>query len=706
MINIANLVTKGRWAFFNRALFLLVFISPVIISAIIAYGKIYQDSTETVMHEKEALSFLAANIVEERLNGVISLGVSLATRRLLIKGCEDKNWPEAMARLEGALDDFRFIDRIFLFDTDGVIRASMPPIPEAIGESREYRDWYKGVKREWKPYVSEVFLRGSAPRINIIGVAIPVKTRPPLSPENSVLSKEEPMVVGIELIELKTDIFADWVKKFVAQSGESIYIVDQHGRVVFHPKFDPQGPIVDFSSVPVVQKVLKCLHGAEINYNPIEKEERVSAYACLPKFGWGIIVTQPVKAAFAQRDESLRNLIFTYSMLVALMLFLAFLILYTIIFRKRAEDKLTKSEEKYKAVTENFGDLIFRIEPHTFKCLYVNPAVKKFFGYERNEWLADPNIFSQSIHPDDKKRALKFIEEALESKKEGNIDYRIVARDGTIKWIEANFFYEKDAQGNIVVVNGILTDVTECKKSQRLMKELSDRESAFVTDVSHEFKNPLAIIKESLAQIIEGLAGEINLEQKRILGSAKKSIERLIRLVTDLLDLSKIEAGKMEVRREWINIQDLVEEILKTYEKDIFKKQLSLEKDIPQDIGSFWADRDKLTQVIINLLTNAIKYTQKGSITIKLTGTTQEVRFEIADTGPGIAKENFVRIFDKFERITAERQEGAGLGLPIAKDIVELHRGKIWIESELGKGSRFIFTLPRDLRKQRLPGVL
>ena len=112
-----------------------------------------------------------------------------------------------------------------------------------------------------------------------------------------------------------------------------------------------------------------------------------------------------------------------------------------------------------------------------------------------------------------------------------------------------------------------------------------------------------------------------------------------------------------------------------------------------------WADKDKVTQVIVNILSNAIKYTPSGgTIAIKLLGTDNEMRFEISDTGPGIAREDIDKLFNKFERIFAEKHEGTGLGLSIAKDIVKLHKGKIWVESEIDKGSRFIFTFPRDFK--------
>lgn len=228
------------------------------------------------------------------------------------------------------------------------------------------------------------------------------------------------------------------------------------------------------------------------------------------------------------------------------------------------------------------------------------------------------------------------------------------------------------------------------------LKKLDARKSAFVGNVSHELKNPLAVIKESMSLLRDKVVGEVSEEQKEILSMGMRSSDRLIRLVTDLLDLSQIEAGKLKLKSEKIELRALVEEVLGTYKTQASKKRLVLQKKIQPDLGVLVGDRDKLTEVITNLLNNAIKYTSQGTITVKLTGTAQEVRFEMADTGPGIPPEYQEKIFDKFERIMTEKQEGTGLGLPIAKDIIELHHGKLWVESEPGKGSKFIFVLPRS----------
>ncbi|MFH1801188.1 MAG: HAMP domain-containing sensor histidine kinase [Candidatus Omnitrophota bacterium] len=238
--------------------------------------------------------------------------------------------------------------------------------------------------------------------------------------------------------------------------------------------------------------------------------------------------------------------------------------------------------------------------------------------------------------------------------------------------------------------------VKQVSAQNEKLKQLDARKSAFVANVSHELKNPLAMIKESMALLLDKVPGNITEPQKEILDVGMRSTDRLIRLVTDLLDLSQIEAGKMKLKREKIHIDTLVDEVLKTYEAEISKKQLVLQKKIQPNLTALMGDRDKLTEVIINLLGNAIKYTSQGSITVKLTGSAKEIRFEIADTGPGVPEEYREKIFDKFERILAEKQEGTGLGLPIAKNIIELHHGKLWVESEPGKGSTFIFTLPRS----------
>jgi signal transduction histidine kinase len=231
------------------------------------------------------------------------------------------------------------------------------------------------------------------------------------------------------------------------------------------------------------------------------------------------------------------------------------------------------------------------------------------------------------------------------------------------------------------------------------LKQFDRSKSQFVANVSHELRNALFNVKESLAIVLDGIRGEIEPGQREVLEIGKSNIDRLLRLVTDLLDISKIEAGKMELKIEEIDVAALSNEVSKSFEANFLKKSITFKLDVARDIGLLFGDRDKILGVIINLLSNAVKYTpQNGSVVLTVNGDADSVRFAISDSGPGIPKDYREKIFDKFERIMTEKQEGTGLGLPIAKDVVLLHKGRIWVEGEVGEGSTFVFVIPRNFK--------
>jgi len=233
----------------------------------------------------------------------------------------------------------------------------------------------------------------------------------------------------------------------------------------------------------------------------------------------------------------------------------------------------------------------------------------------------------------------------------------------------------------------------ELEKINKQLTELDRMKSDFVANVVHELRTPLSLIKGNLDNIDKGFAGEVQPKQKEILGDVFRIVDRLARLVNDLLDLSKIESGKMELKKEPLDIVGLADEVIKDFEKLAIQKGLIIKKEFPGSAIVVEADRDKLTQVFVNLLGNALKFTDKGEIIVRIIELQDEVQVEVQDTGPGMSKEETEKIFDKFVRVVAERKEGTGLGLPIAKDIITLHKGRIRVESEPGKGSKFIFNL-------------
>ncbi len=232
-------------------------------------------------------------------------------------------------------------------------------------------------------------------------------------------------------------------------------------------------------------------------------------------------------------------------------------------------------------------------------------------------------------------------------------------------------------------------------------KHSDQLKSTFVATVSHELKNPISAIKLNLFNISKGIVGKISEEQKSTIDLCSNITERMNSLVNDLLDLHKIEAGMVAGKRKLCNIVDISKGQLKEFGNIFSEKNIKLVKKFPNKDLSVWGYEDKIMLVVNNLLGNALKYTPRGGeVDLNIYPIDGLTRLECIDTGPGIPPDKLEKIFDKFERLNTSK-EGTGLGLAITKDVVQLHKGKIWAESLLGKGSRFIVLLPRDLRQAR-----
>ncbi len=230
------------------------------------------------------------------------------------------------------------------------------------------------------------------------------------------------------------------------------------------------------------------------------------------------------------------------------------------------------------------------------------------------------------------------------------------------------------------------------------LKELDRMKSDFVAMVSHELRSPVASIQQQLSVMLEGLSGDLTERQLRMLTRAKERAKGLLDLISDLLDLSKIEAGMAVQYKEPLHMGELLEKIHEAMLPEAGAKRLKLKVHVEPRLHLVQGDRNNLEGVFNNLVNNAIKYTPEGGeVDIRVKGEGKNVRIDVADTGIGISKENLPRIFDRFYRVKSEKTRqivGTGLGLSIVKHIVEAHLGKIFVESEEGGGSTFTVVLP------------
>ncbi len=226
------------------------------------------------------------------------------------------------------------------------------------------------------------------------------------------------------------------------------------------------------------------------------------------------------------------------------------------------------------------------------------------------------------------------------------------------------------------------------------LERLNDQQAAFVSNVAHEFRSPLTVMTGAMDNLADGLHGQLTQDQLEPVAMCRRESGRLKRLVGDLLDVARIEAGKVHLVYAEVVLQEILRATAQLFDDHVKQRGLRLTLDFPEAPAQIMGDRDRLQQVFVNLVGNAAKFTKQGEIRVRVRQDGDAYQIEVTDTGPGIASEDLGRIFDKFERVGNQAEEGSGLGLPIAKDLVELHHGRLWAESQPGQGSRFIVTLP------------
>jgi signal transduction histidine kinase len=318
---------------------LLLLVLPVLLIGAFSYLQASRDLSAYAYARRQALAYVAAATLKERLDHLQHIGLSLATRVRFRQLISEGKWDAAAEILRSVPNDFPFIDRLFLTDPKGTLTADMPALPAVRGRNFSFRDWYQGVSQNWQPYVSNVYKRTAEPQLNVIAVAVPIKT-------------ENQSVIGILVLQLPLNALLEWVKGIDVGPSGFVYIVDRVGRIATHPKFALDRDVIDFSTVPSVRKALSGQRGIEVAWNPIEKEERLTAYEPVPGYGWGVIVQEPTSTAFEARDVNLRRILIAYGLIVLVAGALAFFILRAMSERERVAQEIGKLNEdlKQKAV--------------------------------------------------------------------------------------------------------------------------------------------------------------------------------------------------------------------------------------------------------------------------------------------------------------------------------------------------------------------
>jgi len=299
-------------------------------------------------------------------------------------------------------------------------------------------------------------------------------------------------------------------------------------------------------------------------------------------------------------------------------------------------------------------------------------------------------------------RPLETLRDGVERIGGGDMNARLELKTGDeieVLAEEFNRMTENLQQAYAGLEQKVAARTQELAVANERLKELDHLKSDFVSHVSHELRTPLTAIKGAVDLVLREIAGPLTEKQIHYLTRVRSNTQHLAGLINDLLDLSKIESGRIEVKSSRVSLTGLVHEAVEALRPVAAEKVIALEASIREPSILVWADRDKINQVLMNLIGNAIKFTPvQGRITVSASRNGEEsVQVSISDTGPGVPPNDREKIFAKFYQIAevnGENSKGTGLGLAISKALVELHGGKIWVESEPSRGSTFYFTLP------------
>jgi PAS domain S-box-containing protein len=364
---------------------------------------------------------------------------------------------------------------------------------------------------------------------------------------------------------------------------------------------------------------------------------------------------------------------------------------------------MSSADDKFRGLLEGAPDAMV-ICRHDGTIVLVNAQAERLFGYPREELLGKSVdvLVPERLRPQHAAHRTGYVDYPQPRPMGAGLDLFARHRSGSEFPVEISLSPLETEEGTLVT--SAIRDITERKQFETMLREKNEElervglaKDSFLASMSHELRTPLNAVIGFTGTLLMKLPGPLNAEQEQQLKTIQASARHLLSLINDMLDLAKIESGKVELRFERVESRSVAQEVADSLQSLANEKGLVLTLDSPSTDVVVRADRRALSQVLLNLVNNAIKYTQKGFVRVELRRVDDMVEFSVTDSGIGIRAEDLEKLFEQFsqvDRSTTRRFEGAGLGLYLSKRLAALLGGRISVESEYGKGSRFSLVLP------------
>lgn len=366
---------------------------------------------------------------------------------------------------------------------------------------------------------------------------------------------------------------------------------------------------------------------------------------------------------------------------------------------KNAQRERQLAEDKYKTIFENSAVAISFADEQE-RLVSWNKFMEDLLGMQKEDLYLKPvkSLYPQSHWQNIRDRNIR------KKGMQHHLETKMTKKDGTLIDVDVSISVLKNPEGKVIGSIGVIRDITERIKAERELKETMEMKSQFISTVSHELRTPLTSIKEAIIIVADEVAGKINKDQKNFLDIAKRNIERLSRLINEVLDFQKLSANKMTFDIELSDITNVINDACHTMTPHAKKNKVNLQVTLDKNLPQACFDSDKMVHVLTNLISNAIKFTpEKGSVTVNARQQGDDLAISVSDTGMGMPKEALPKIFDQFYRVHQQNQQikGTGLGLAIVKKIIDAHNGRIDVESEQGKGTTFTVYLSLSYKPEQ-----
>lgn len=376
-----------------------------------------------------------------------------------------------------------------------------------------------------------------------------------------------------------------------------------------------------------------------------------------------------------------------------------------------AELSLAITQSQLQRVAENIPGLVYQFVLHsdgTQSITYIGARCREFFGVDPEEMLEDADVFRQCIEPEDVNAVREKVAESARTLERLDLEYRVAVPDRGIRWYNEIGQPQLQSNGDIVW-DGVLLDVSdrrEVELANEVLAKATRTKDLFLANMSHELRTPLSAILGMTEGLKQGLYGQTTERQMKTLSVVEESGLHLLELINEILDLVKIETGKTSLKLSQINVTQLCNSCLDLVSPQARRKQIELSFNAAWNPPTLLADETRLRQILINLLGNAIKFTPEGGeVTLKVELLSDQpyslgkdtLRLTVSDNGIGIEPSHIESLFEPFKQVDSSlsrKYPGAGLGLALVKQFVTLHSGTVNVESQPGKGSRFIVDLP------------